>query len=1041
MSYSVALYGPGWYEWRQSVVGIVFAIGTTRTVSIGSTSESFTQSGSVFVSDQGTGSTLTFAGGIYTYTSRDGTVMTFAQDLATMQPPENQGPAYGFGEADGYLTRITYPHGEDVRYHYNAMPASRVVWEGGIPVLVDDGYLVRLAGISNNFGYQLYFEYALQAVFAPPYDGWNQVVQVTAFNSTVDYCLPPVPTVPYNPFPITCSFTQDWPSLSFGHAGSIVTVTDNLSQTSRFTFSAGRVTGVRAPGSMSDDVTYAYGSSGTSAGRITSVTFGGTQVWSYGYTEGGGNRTTTVTSPLSATESLVSDLSTGLPVSSTNGVSQTTSLLHDAYGRVTRVTYPEGNQVRYTYDGRGNVTEVRRVAKPSTGLADLVTSAGYPATCTNVVTCNQASWTEDAGGNRTDYTYDSTHGGVLTVTSPAPSGSGDRPQTRYSYSSLYAWYNQGSGIAQAPSPVWRLTQVSACASGTSPSCVGTANETRTTIGYGSASVANNRLPVSTTVAAGNGTPTSTISRAYDIFGNVTWSEPAVGGASARSYYFYDALRRPAGVIGPDPDGGGALLRQAARIGYTVAGQESYVERGTATGTSVSDLASMTVIERQETEYDALYRPVAARLKSGATILALQQVSYDASGRLLCSAVRMNPGVFGSPPSDACTLGTTGTQGPDRITHNTRNGAGQITEIRNGYGTAEVGVDARYAYTANGHVDYVRDGADNRTTYVRDGHDRLYQIQYPVTTTGSNASNSADRDQFTYDAAGRLATHRLRSGDDITYAYDNLNRITARNAPSPQPDITYTYDLLGRVLQASQTGGHTLTYTYDALGRNLTAVTPQGTVSYQYDASGRRTRMDWPDGLYVTYDYAMTGALTHIRENGAGSGIGVLAAYAYDNLGRVTSLTRGNGVVTGFDYDAAGRLDELTQDLSGTDDDQALTFTYNAAGQIASRTMANDIYAFAGHTNQDVTITVDGLNRFLSGGGVTYSYDNRGNMTTDGVRSYAYDFDNRLTSVTGGGGGDVSLSYDPAGRLYQTAQVSGATTRFLYDGANLIGEYD
>jgi YD repeat-containing protein len=182
-------------------------------------------------------------------------------------------------------------------------------------------------------------------------------------------------------------------------------------------------------------------------------------------------------------------------------------------------------------------------------------------------------------------------------------------------------------------------------------------------------------------------------------------------------------------------------------------------------------------------------------------------------------------------------------------------------------------------------------------------------------------------------------------------------------------------------------------------------------------------------------------LTHIRENGASSGIGVLATYAYDNLGRVTSLNRGNGVVTGFDYDAAGRLSELTQDLAGTANDQTLAFTWNAAGQIASRTMANDIYAFTGHTNQDVTITVDGLNRFLSGGGVTYDYDDRGNMTADGVRTYAYDFDNRLTSVTGGGGGDVSLSYDPAGRLYQTAQVSGATTRFLYDGANLIGEYN
>ncbi|MFC4726553.1 hypothetical protein ACFPB0_14775, partial [Glycocaulis abyssi] len=352
-------------------------------------------------------------------------------------------------------------------------------------------------------------------------------------------------------------------------------------------------------------------------------------------------------------------------------------------------------------------------------------------------------------------------------------------------------------------------------------------------------------------------------------------------------------------------------------------------------------------ERQETEYDALYRPVIARLKSGSTTLALQQVSYDADGRLQCSALRMNPAQFASPPSDACVPGTPGAHGPDRITHRTYTAANQISIVRNGYGTSEAGIDARYNYRANGHVAYVRDGANNRTTYVRDGHDRLSQIRYPVETVGANASNSADREQFTYDAAGRLVTHRRRSGHNITYTYDNLNRITARNTPSGQANASYTYDLLGRVTQISQTGGHTLSYTHDALGRNLTAVTPQGTVSYQYDAAGRRTRMDWPDGLYVTYSYDTAGALTHIRENGASSGIGVLAAYAYDNLGRVTSITRGNGVVTGFDYDAASRLTELTQDMAGTANDQTLSFTWNAAGQIASRTMANDIYAFTG----------------------------------------------------------------------------------------------
>ncbi|WP_034160288.1 RHS repeat domain-containing protein [Sphingomonas sp. ERG5] len=63
---------------------------------------------------------------------------------------------------------------------------------------------------------------------------------------------------------------------------------------------------------------------------------------------------------------------------------------------------------------------------------------------------------------------------------------------------------------------------------------------------------------------------------------------------------------------------------------------------------------------------------------------------------------------------------------------------------------------------------------------------------------------------------------------------------------------------------------------------------------QYDSAGRRTRQSWNDGFYVTTDYDVTGNVTAIRENGAVSGVGVLASYGYDDLGRRISLTRGNG---------------------------------------------------------------------------------------------------------------------------------------------------
>ena len=100
-----------------------------------------------------------------------------------------------------------------------------------------------------------------------------------------------------------------------------------------------------------------------------------------------------------------------------------------------------------------------------------------------------------------------------------------------------------------------------------------------------------------------------------------------------------------------------------------------------------------------------------------------------------------------------------------------------------------------------------------------------------------------------------------------------------------------------------------------------------------------------------------------------------------------------------------------------------------AGQILTRSMTNALHAPTGLTNLDHTFTVNGLDQYLTGAGVTFTHDARGSLTYDGTRTYAYDFDNRLTNVTGVGGA-VALTYDPAGRLYQTAQTGGATTRFM-----------
>lgn len=223
------------------------------------------------------------------------------------------------------------------------------------------------------------------------------------------------------------------------------------------------------------------------------------------------------------------------------------------------------------------------------------------------------------------------------------------------------------------------------------------------------------------------------------------------------------------------------------------------------------------------------------------------------------------------------------------------------------------------------------------------------MRYPVPSVGANLSSTTDFEQFTYDANGNVTSRRLRDAQTIGYTYDNLNRLTYTNLSDIgiDRDIARTWDLLSRNLSTYDNGGQFTTSTYDALGRALTtATTYGGTKTFQYDLASRMTRIQWPDGNYAQYDYDVTNAVTAIRENGAASGIGVLATYAYDNLGRRTGVTRGNGTTTSYAFDAVSRLTSLTQNLAGTANDVTIgTMAYNPSGQIGEPARKIAAYCF------------------------------------------------------------------------------------------------
>src|SRR5262249_8998807 len=154
----------------------------------------------------------------------------------------------------------------------------------------------------------------------------------------------------------------------------------------------------------------------------------------------------------------------------TNTAGETTSYQNDSYGRPTTVTLPTGETLTYQYDSRGNIYEAHHTSYPA-GSPDLVWTAGFDSTCSALVKCNKPNWTKDPMQNQTDYTYSATHGGVLTITLPAPVAGGVRPKTTFTYTAKQAYYKNSSGsIVASGSNIQLVTAISTCR--TTASCVG-----------------------------------------------------------------------------------------------------------------------------------------------------------------------------------------------------------------------------------------------------------------------------------------------------------------------------------------------------------------------------------------------------------------------------------------------------------------------------------------------------------------------------------------------------------------------------------------
>jgi RHS repeat-associated protein len=891
-----------------------------------------------------------------------------------------------------YATKITYPNGQTIDITYATFVQSPDPLEA---------VLVRPTRLTSSLGYYIDISYVTN-------DGtsgsWGLVQQATLYRTSDPAT--PLARLTYNGAAITDLAGRTFECMCLNAMDAPIQTADGTLKLPGETAFAREFTSIptnnyAAPPMIAsakrDGVTYNY--------NYQNVVFDSTSLSNF-------YNGVTVTGPNGyyrayAIQPGVSLAPVNLIKSVTNELGAVTSYAYDGNNRLNAITYPEGNKEQITYDAFGNVSAKVTKAKPGSGLADITESAFVDtATCQGVL-CYRPVWVRDGLGRQTDYVYNAA-GQVTERTDPADAD-GVRRKT-------YTTYDATSGIS-------RPTVVRVCGKG---AACGTGDEIRTEYSYWGNTLL---LSQERRIDAARGIILVT-DYSYDAAGRLLSVDGPLAGSDDAVYYRYDIIGRKTWEIGAAGQGG---VRTAKRFTYRDADDKvTNVEVGTVINPTST---SLTVLESTATSYDARRNPVRTWMQAQGSTYKVMDRSFDDRGRVECEAVRMNPAAFGSLPASACVAGTEGADGPDRITRKLYDPASQLFKTIVAVGTPDEADEVTYTYTANGKAKSVADGLGNLTTYEFDGFDRLAKTRFPDATSGT-VSSTTDYEALSYDAVGNVTQRLLRDGKLINLTYDNLNRLRVKDMPSPERDITYSYDVRGGQTRVEDSGGLVVTMSYDALGRRLSEANLWTGFTFSYDAGGRRTRMTFTDGFYVTYDYHANGAMTHIRENGASSGSGVLAAYSYDGLGRMTALTRGNGVVSSYSYDPVGRLSQLSHDMGGATYDVQSNFTYNAANQILSNTRNNDVFAWNGHGNVDRNYSVNGLNQLTMAGTTGLGYDGRGNLIQSGTIGYTYDSENRLTS-TASANYSYGLGYDPMGRYFWNA---GATlTLLFYDGSAHVEE--
>jgi len=355
---------------------------------------------------------------------------------------------------------------------------------------------------------------------------------------------------------------------------------------------------------------------------------------------------------------------------------------------------------------------------------------------------------------------------------------------------------------------------------------------------------------------------------------------------------------------------------------------------------------------------------------------------------------------------------------------------QTKELSNDRGTIT------YSHDAAGNIVTMTDARNVTATYSYDTLNRLTGISYPQ--IGEDVSYIYDQGQNCGFAIGRLCQVDDAVGTHLS-SYDSWGNVLAQTwqTDTSTLSLSYAYDNLNRVTQLEYPSGLIIDYVRDAIGRVEAVHSPQGTRTeiiadqFTYRADGLVTGYRLGNAQVVQKHHDLQGRLESQDLNGT-----QLANYQYDANGNVTQKNDTDHQRT-YGYDVLDRLqsDNWLGGLTSRD----WQYTYDANGNRKTQTRNSEpteVLQYAPASNvlvdidnsfvlSDTSGNITSISR--STGNLVLSYNQQNhlaNVTRDGVVT-DYGYNHQRQRLSKRQGVDVSqYLYDLNGRLVATLDDQG-----------------